>query len=109
MAKVKVVNNTLDQNLNGANFNNTASKTIFTFGRFSVTSNFDGRKYIDYSNTLSSFVTPITLENIGLSDSQSELVYNKTINATLNLNKSDLNTFIRLGFLKILEFRNDYY
>lgn len=97
MAKVKVVNNNLDQNLNGNNFNNTASETIFSFGSFSVTSNFDGRKYIDYTNTLSSFVRPVTLETMGVTDTQSSIIYQYATNAVLNLDKSDLNTFIRFG------------
>ena len=97
MAKVKVINNNLDQNLNGGSFNSTPSQTIFSFGRFSVTSNFDGRKYIDYSNKLSSFVRSITLETIGMTDVQSELVHQYNTNAVLNLDKSDLNTFIRFG------------
>ena len=97
MAKVKVVNNNLDQNLNGSNFNNTASETIFSFGSFAVTSNFDGRKYIDYTNSLSSFVRPVTLETIGVSDVQSSIIYQYATNAVLNLDKSDLNTFIRFG------------
>jgi len=97
VAKVKVVNNNLDQNLNGSNFNNTASETIFSFGSFAVTSNFDGRKYIDYTNSLSSFVRPVTLETIGVSDVQSSIIYQYATNAVLNLDKSDLNTFIRFG------------
>jgi len=97
VAKVKVVNNNLDQNLNGNNFNNTASETIFSFGSFAVTSNFDGRKYIDYTNVLSSFVRPVTLETMGVSDTQSNIIYQYATNAVLNLDKSDLNTFIRFG------------
>jgi hypothetical protein len=97
VAKVKVVNNNLDQNLNGNYFNNTASETIFSFGSFRVTSNFDGRKYIDYTNTLSSFVRPVTLETIGISDTQSSIIYQYATNAVLNLDKTDLNTFIRFG------------
>lgn len=97
MAKVRVVNNNLDSNLNGNYFNNTASEIIFSFGSFSVTSNFDGRKYIDYTNQLSSFAVPITLETIGLTDTQSQIIYEYTTNAILNLDKSDLNTFIRFG------------
>ena len=67
MAKVKVVSTSLDQNLNGTNFNNTTSETVFSFGSFTVTSNFDGRIPIDYTNTLSSFVRPVTLETMGVS------------------------------------------
>lgn len=97
MAKVKVVNNVLDSNLNGVNFNNTASQTIFSFGRFVVTSNFEGRIPIDYTGTLSSFVRPVTLETLGLSQTQSEILLRTTTNAVLNLDKSDLNTFVRYG------------
>jgi hypothetical protein len=87
----------LDSNLNGTNFNNTASQTVFSFGKFVVTSNLEGRRYIDYSNELSSFVRPITLETMELSDVQSEIIYDKAVNAVLNLDKSDLNTFVRYG------------
>jgi hypothetical protein len=97
VAKVKVINNNLDQNLNGNTFTNVPSETIFSFGKFSITSNFDGRKYINYSDTLSSFVRPVTLENIGISDVESEIIYQYNTNAVLNLDKSDLNTFIRFG------------
>ena len=95
--KVKVVGTNLDQNLNGTNFNNTASETIFQFGSFSVTSNFDGRTYINYDNVLSTFVRPVTLETLGVTDTQSTVLHNYSINAVLNLNKSDLTTFTRFG------------
>jgi len=105
VAKVKVINNSLDQNLNGSYFNNTASETIFSFGKFSVTSNFDSRKYIDYTNTLSSFVRTVTLETMGVSDVHSEILNFYSKNAVLNLDKSDINTFVRFGsayeFLRI--------
>ena len=106
MALVKVVGNKLDQNLNGDAFTNTASQTIFQIGNdFSVTSNFDGRNFIDYSNELTSFVRPITLETIGISEVQSEILSYQTQNAVLNLDRSDLNTFTKFGsayeFLKI--------
>ena len=97
MAKVKVINTNLDSNLNGTNFNSIPSETIFSFGSFTVTSNFDGRKYIDYSNKLSTFVRPVTLETMGVSEVQSDILYQYTTNAVLNLNKSDLNTFVRFG------------
>lgn len=103
MAIVKVRGNNVDAN--GENFSNFSPQTIFSFGTFSVTSNFDGKTPIDYTNQLSSFVQPITLENINLSEAQSEILYEKNINATPNLNKSDLKTFVRFGsayeFLRI--------
>lgn len=97
MAKVKVQGTNLDQNLNGGNFNDIPSQTIFSFGDFKVTSNFDGRSVIDYNNQLSTFVQPITLENIGVTDEQSEILYEKNINAIPNLDTSDLKTFVRFG------------
>jgi hypothetical protein len=106
VAKVKVVNTNLDLNLNNTNFNNTASEIIFSFGSFAITSNFEGRKYIDYTNELSSFVRPITLETLGITQIQSEILYNYSVNAVLNLDKSNLNTFVRFGsayeFLRII-------
>lgn len=105
VAKVKVINNGLDQNLNGNSFNNTPSQTIFSFGRFSVTSNFDGRKYIDYKNRLSSFVRAVTLDTMGNSEVQSNLIHKQRTEAVLNFDKSNINTFIRFGsayeFLRI--------
>jgi hypothetical protein len=105
VAKVKVVGTSLDQNLNGVSFKNTTSETIFSFGSFAVTSNFEGRVSIDYSNTLSSFVRPVTLETIGLTQTQSEIIHQYNTNAVLNLDRSDLNTFVRFGsayeFLRI--------
>ena len=105
VAKVRVRNNRLDQNINGDAFLNTASQTIFQFGDFSITSNFDGRKFIDYTNELSTFVTPVTLETLNLNESESEITYFKTNNAVLNLDNTDLDTFVKFGsayeFLKI--------
>lgn len=97
MGKVKQIGTGLDQNLNGTNFNHTTSETIFSFGGFTVTSNFEGRVPRDYSNTLSSFVRPVTLEKMGLTQTQSEIIHQYNTNAVLNLDKSDLNTFVRFG------------
>lgn len=97
MAKYKVVKTSLNQNLNGEYFNDTPSNTIFSFGKFFVTTNFDNKVTIDYTNTLSSFVRPVTLETLGVSEVQSEIIQDYTTNAVLNLDKSDLNTFVRYG------------
>ena len=97
MAKKKVVNTNLDQNLNGTNFTHTTSETIFQFGSFALTSNFSGRLPIDYTNTLSTFVRPVTLETLGVNTVQSTVLHEKTTNAVLNLDKTNLNTFIRFG------------
>ena len=97
MAKVKVVNNNLDYNLNREEFTNIASQTIFSFGRFAITSNFDGRRFINYRNKLSSFTTPITLETLDLNEVQSEIVSNKSKNVVLNLDNGKFNSFVRFG------------
>lgn len=97
MAKVKVINTNLNQNLNGDYFNDTPSNTIFSFGSFYVTSNFSNQVVIDYTNTLSSFAIPVTLDTINVTNTQSQILYNNNNNAVLNLDKSDLNTFVRFG------------
>ena len=97
MAKVKVIGTNLDQNLNGTNFNNTASETIFQFGSFAVTSNFSGRIYVNYQNTLTSFVRPVTLDTMGVTTTQSSVIHDYQTNAVLNLDKSNLNTYVRFG------------
>jgi hypothetical protein len=97
VAKVKVVNSKLDSNLNGSNFTDTPSNTIFSFGSFFITSNFDNKVTIDYSKSLSTFVRPVTLETLGFTEIQSEIIYNYSTNVVLNLDKSDLNTFVRYG------------
>ena len=97
MAKVKVVKTQLNENLNGEAFNDTPSNTIFSFGKFFVTTNFDNKVTIDYTDTLSSFVRPVTLETLGVSEVQSEIIQTYTTNAVLNLDKSDLNTYVRYG------------
>ena len=97
MAKVKVVNRNLSSNLTGGNFTDTPSNTVFSFGSFNVTSNFEDRKVIDYSKTLTTFVRPVTLETMDLTIEQSELLYNISTNLVLNLDNSNLNTFVKFG------------
>ena len=97
MAKVKVVTNNLDYNLNREEFTDFPSQTIFSFGRFAITSNFDGRRFIDYSDRLNSFVSPITLETLELTDEQSEVILKKSNDIGLNLDKSNFNKFVRFG------------
>ena len=97
MGKIKVINKKLDKNLNGASFTNTASQTIFQFGLFNITSNFDSQQHIDYTNHISSFVKPITLETLNFTEIESDLAYNFNTNVTLNLDKTDLNRFVKFG------------
>jgi hypothetical protein len=97
VAKVKVINTQLNENLNGSYFNDTPSNTIFSFGKFFVTTNFDNKKTINYTNTLSSFVTPVTLDSLNINEIQSQILTEYNNNVVLNLDKSDLNTFVRFG------------
>ena len=97
MAKVKVINKGQDSDLIGGNFKNIASDTIFSFGSFTLTSNFAGKQTIDYSNELSGFVKPITLDTLGIDDPLSKKIIDFTSNATLNLDYSDIKSYVRFG------------
>ncbi len=70
--KRKFINKHQGFDLIGANFRNAASETVFTFGRFTVDTNFSIRKIRNYDNQLSSFVTPITLQTLNVSESDSK-------------------------------------
>ncbi len=99
MAKVKVINKRQGADLIGANFRNVASETIFSFGNFTVDTNFTTRTVKKYNNTLSSFVKPITLEDLNLSEEDSKHVFEYSQEVLLNFDKSDLSTYARFGSL----------
>lgn len=90
-------NNSLYQGINSSNFKNVTSNTIFSFGNFSITSNFDDVADLKDGSELSMGLSPITLEDIGTTVSQSELLHTISNNAELNLDFSDLSTFVRFG------------
>jgi hypothetical protein len=92
LPKVKMVSDLI-----GGNFTNVASETIFTFGRFKLESNFSGKQNIDYSNELSSFVKPITLEDLDLSEIESNAIFDFSNNASLIFDRSDLRNFVKFG------------
>ena len=100
MSKERVITSYTDNK-----FLNVPSNSLFTYGSFTITSNFDSKVTKDFENKLISFVTPITLETIGLISTQSDLVTNKTNSVLLNLDRTDLNTFVKFGsayeFLRI--------
>ena len=100
MSKERVITSYTDNK-----FLNVTSNSLFTYGSFTITSNFDGKVTKDFENKLISFVTPITLETIGLNSTQSDLVAIKNNSVLLNLDRTDLNTFVRFGsayeFLRI--------
>lgn len=97
MARVKVINRRQNQDLIGGNFVNTASETVFSLGRFSVESNFTGRRTRNYGNEISSFSKPITLDSLALTSSESKTIAQKTTTVELNLDRSDLTNFARFG------------
>ncbi len=100
MAKVKVINKGQNGDLIGGNFTNDASQTIFSLGAFSIQSNFTGRKVTKYENKITSFVTPITLENLQLTQTESEGIVSLTSNVILNLDRSDLKSYAKFGSAK---------
>ena len=83
MAKVKVVNTGFNDSIVDTNFTNIPSQTIFSFGDFTVTSNFEGRTEIDYTSILSSFVKPVSISGLSLTETQSEILYGKSQNLVL--------------------------
>jgi len=100
MSKVKVINKKQNSDLIGGNFTNDASQTIFSLGAFSIQSNFTGRKITKYQNTISSFVAPITLEDLNFTNEESEVVNLYTSKHILNLDKSDLKAYAKFGSTK---------
>jgi hypothetical protein len=97
MALVRRTNRNQNNQLMGDAFTNVPSNTVFSLGDFRVESNFTGRKTKDYSNELSSFVKPITLESLLLNQTQSERFNLLSTNATLNLDKTDLRSYAKFG------------
>jgi len=102
MAKIKVVNKRDGKTAVGSAFRNIPSETIFSFGDFSVETNFSTRVIKSYGNTLSSFVKPITLETLNVSPEDSLKIVNFNTNVALNLQMSDLGSYIRYGSTKEL-------
>lgn len=102
MAKIKVVNKRDGKRAVGSTFRNIPSETIFSFGRFSVDTNFGTRVIKNYSNTISSFVKPITLETLNVSDEDSIKIWNYTTDVKLNIVASDLGSYVKYGSLKEL-------
>ena len=92
MAKERVISSYTDNK-----FLNVPSNALFAYGSFNITSNFDNKITKDFSNKLITFSTPITLDTRGLDSTQSEILNNKTNSLILNLDRSDLNTFVRFG------------
>ena len=98
VVKKKVVNNNkIYSGLSSSNFDNVTSNTIFSFGNFNITSNFNDSVSLKTGSDLNTYLNPITLETININSAESELLYALSNNAVLNLDFSDINTFVRFG------------
>jgi len=102
MAKIKVVNKRDGKTAVGSSFRNIPSETVFSFGRFSVATNFNTRVIKNHSNKISSFVKPITLESLNISEEDSIKILNYTTDVKLNIVPSDLGSYVKYGSLKEL-------
>lgn len=97
MARVKVVNGRLQEDLNGAAFNNSVSRTIFNFGQFRLETNFTTGSVRDYSNVLGGFSKTLNLDKLGVSTGQSEKINNYLNSIVLNYDRSDIRKFVKWG------------
>ena len=85
-----------NEQLIGGNFLNDTSGSYSSLSSFKLETNFTGKINTNYDNVLTSFSNPISLESINLKESDSELILtNKRVE--LNLDKSDLKSYIRFG------------
>jgi len=78
-------------------FQGITSNVIFTSGSFNITSNLNSRSPVDFSTTISSFATPITLNDLNLSSVQSQNIINNSNNCSLNLDDSNLFEHVKFG------------
>lgn len=102
MAKIKVINKRDGKVAVGSSFRNIPSETLFSFGDFSLETNFSTRVLKNYNNTLSSFVKPITLETLNISEEDSYKIMNYNTDVNLNIDVSDLGSYVKYGSLKEL-------
>jgi hypothetical protein len=97
MGNYKVINKGQNSDLIGGNFNNTASESIVSISRFEIDSNFAGRVVVDYTNRLTSFPKPITLESMGVDEENAIKLKKYISNVELNYDKSDLKSYVKFG------------
>lgn len=101
MRKIVKTNNNLDNNLMGESFNSTINKTIFSLGDFSLTSNFEPpERGDDISEGFGGFAKPLTLEKLKIRENVSLFKKEKDQHVTLNLDYSELGSFVRFGSTK---------
>lgn len=82
----------------GESFNSPINSTIFSLGSFTLTTNFlSGDEGVNYGGELVGFSSPITLEKLGVDDNLSTMVFDKDNQIKLNLDYSNLESFVRFG------------
>lgn len=94
---VKRIRTNLSSDLMRESFTNTPSNTLFSFGGYELTTNDEDRIFVDNTKKLTSFVKPITLETLEITEEESVIVEKKTNSVVLNLDNRDLRTFVRFG------------
>ena len=95
--RIKVINKNQNSDLIGGNFKNITSQTVINLGSFSIDSNFTGKINKDYTNQISSFVKPITLETLSIDNVTSEKILNLSTNVKINFDRSDLRKYVKYG------------
>ncbi|MFW6243383.1 MAG: hypothetical protein ACOC2W_04420, partial [bacterium] len=96
MAYRKVIDKDIDRQLLGNNFTNDTSSSYNSLSKFKRETNFTGKKTTRFENVLTSFSSPISLENLAINDKESKEV--RTFNdVVLNIDYSDLKSYIRFG------------
>ncbi len=95
MAYRKIINDSNSQLL-GDNFSNDTSSSYKSLSSFKIDTNFTGKITKDYENILTSFSKPISLEDLSLSVEDSKLI-ERDNNVILNIDNSDLKSYIRYG------------
>ena len=82
----------------GESFNSPINQTIPSLGSYGLTKNFLGPETgINYGGELTGFVKPITLELLKYDEEHSKIFHEKSNRIRLNLDYSDLGSFVRFG------------
>lgn len=96
--KVKIINNNLDGNLVGENFNSPINQLFNSLGGFQITSNFsESDRGVNYESKIMGFPTPITLNTLNLDVEKSKDYFNRKNIIDLNIDYSELGSFVRFG------------
>ena len=91
-------NSVLNPLLSENNF--AGNSELFSISSFSILSNVNQRKIVDFSNDLSLFSAPVTLNILGVNNIDQNIAISTNIDIlTLNFDKSNLNSYTHFGSL----------